>query len=65
MDFTKYNFKAVFENLLVDLIDDYQYVDDSVELKIYYKKYSRKESSRKQLVILTEKNSLNTEKIFI
>ena len=65
LDFTKYNFKAVFENLLVDLIDDYQYVDDSVELKIYYKKYSRKESSRKQLVILTEKNSLNTEKIFI
>lgn len=65
LDFTKYNFKAVFENLLVDLIEDYQYIDDSVELKIYYKKYSRKESVKKQLVILTEKNSLNTEKIFI
>ena len=65
LDFTKYNFKAVFENLLVDLIEDYQYIDDSVELKIYYKKYSRKASSKKQLVILTEKNSLKTEKIFI
>lgn len=65
LDFTKYNFKAVFENLLVDLIEDYQYIDDSVELKIYYKKYSRKESIKKQLVILTEKNSLNTEKIFV
>ena len=65
LDFTKYNFKAVFENLPVDLIEDYQYIDDSVELKIYYKKYSRNDSSKKQLVILTEKNSLNTEKIFI
>ena len=65
LDFTKFNFKAIFENLLVDYIEDYQYVDDTTELKIYYKKYSKEESERKNLIILTEKNSLNSEKIFI
>ena len=65
LDFTKFNFKAIFENLLVDYIEDYQYVDDTAELKIYYKKYSKEESERKNLIILTEKNSLNSEKIFI
>ncbi|MBN1467532.1 MAG: hypothetical protein JW924_02320 [Fusobacteriaceae bacterium] len=65
LDFTKFNFKAIFENLLVDYIEDYQYIDDTAELKIYYKKYSKEESERKNLIILTEKNSLNSEKIFI
>lgn len=65
LDFTKYNFKVVFENLPIDLIEDYQYIDDSAELKIYYKKYTKELSKRSKLVILTEKNSLNSEKIFV
>lgn len=65
LDFTKYNFKAVFERLPYDLIEDYQYLDDSVELKIFYKKYTREAPILKNLVILVEKNSLTTEKIFI
>lgn len=65
LDFTKYNFKAVFERLPYDFIEDYQYLDDSVELKLYYKKYTRETPVLKNLVILVEKNSLITEKIFI
>lgn len=65
LDFTKYNFKVVFENLAIDLIDDFQYLADNAELKIYYKKYNRYETSKKSLVILVEKNSLITEKIFV
>lgn len=65
LDFTKYNFKVVFENLLFDYIDDFQYIDDTAQLKVYYKKYSANESVRKKLVILTEKNSLKSEKIFV
>ena len=65
LDFTKYNFKAVFEKLPYDFIEDFQYLDDSVQLKLYYKKYSREISMRKSLVILVEKNSLTTEKIFV
>ena len=65
LDFTKYNFKAVFEKLPYDFIEDFQYLDDSVQLKLYYKKYSREISAKKSLVILVEKNSLTTEKIFV
>lgn len=65
LDFTKYNLKAVFENLSVDFIEDMQYIDDSVQLKIFYKKYSDLESTRKKLVILIEKNGLKSEKIFV
>lgn len=65
LNFTKFNFKAVFENLPYDLIDDYQYLDDSVQLKIHYKKYTREECERKKLVVLVEKNSLIIEKIFV
>lgn len=65
LNFTKFNLKAVFENLPVNLIDDYQYLDDSVQLKVYYKKYTKEKSERKNLVILVEKNSLTTEKIFV
>ncbi len=65
LDFTKYNFKVVFENLPVDLIDDFQYLADNAQLKLYYKKYNRQESKRNSLVILVKKNSLITEKIFV
>lgn len=64
-DFTSYRFQAIFEELPVNYMNKFKYLDDTKELEFYFDKKAKDKLGNMSLVVWSHKSRPVLEKIFI